>query len=267
MALFSRARFVLYSRLLSTAELTRAFSSNTFNKIVGCRSFDHVTRNQIRKFNSGEGAGRAEMSLAKVMSRMSSTLESESVNVVKVPNMGKNVDKCKIYKWLKRPGDYVNVDDLICIIETDLVFGKVYSRLAGTMIESVNQEGSVVSVGSDLAVLVNNQMLGPGSEEGKPPTLGVEQKRAFSTLKYVPSISFGRCKLVAKNEGPPPAAFGKSSHEGGNTPNRSARTHTSSGSNGVAVLDDFYKSPYRSWFRSVSEEEIATVNQGTVDVK
>ncbi|UVC49726.1 hypothetical protein MACK_003836 [Theileria orientalis] len=263
MALFSRARFVVDSKLLSTAALTRAFSSNSFQKIVGCCNFDRVTRNQVRKFNSGDGAGRAELSLAKVMSRMSSTLESESVNVVKVPNMGKNVDKCKIFKWLKRPGDYVEVDDLICIIETDLVFGKVYSRLAGTMIESVNQEGSVVSVGSDLAVLVNNQMLGPGSEDLEAPTIGGEQKRAFSTVKYVPSISFSRCKLVAKKEGAP----GRSANDGGSTPNSSSGTHTSRNSDGVAVLDDFYKSPYRSWFRSISEEEIATVNQGTVDVK
>ncbi|BAM41267.1 uncharacterized protein TOT_030000530 [Theileria orientalis strain Shintoku] len=249
MALFSRARLALDSRLLSAAALTRAYASISFQKTAGCCNFDRLARNQVRKFSSEEGAGRAEMSLARVMSKMSSTLESESVNVVKVPNMGKNVDKCKIFKWVKRPGDYVNVDDLICIIETDLVFGKVYSRLAGTMIESVNQEGSMVSVGSDLAVLVNNQMLGPGSEDCEASRLGVEQKRAFSTAKYVPSISFSRCKL------------------GGNAPARGSGALASGSPDGVAVLDDFYKSPYRSWFRSISEEEIATVNQGTVDVK
>lgn len=75
-------------------------------------------------------------------------------------------------------------------------------------------------------------------------------KRFYSTAtlnKYTPMISFP-------------------SNTNSNMSN-TVSSGTVGSSGGVVVLDDYYKSPYRLWFRNLSEDEIDTINHGTIDTK
>lgn len=41
--------------------------------------------------------------------------------MVAVPEMGDSITEGTILEWTKKPGDYVNMDDVVVIIETDKV--------------------------------------------------------------------------------------------------------------------------------------------------
>lgn len=38
-----------------------------------------------------------------------------------VPHMGDSISEGTIVSWQKKAGDYVNVDDVVCVLETDKV--------------------------------------------------------------------------------------------------------------------------------------------------
>ncbi|EKX72927.1 hypothetical protein BEWA_014860 [Theileria equi strain WA] len=78
--------------------------------------------------------------LSESIVRITPSLESADVSIIKVPQIGKNLKKFKLHQWFKKPGDYVKSGEILCIIETEKIFGKVYSQLSGIVIENVCKE-------------------------------------------------------------------------------------------------------------------------------
>jgi len=67
-----------------------------------------------------------------------------------VPNMGDSITEGSIAEWVKNEGDYVAVDDVIVVIETDKVAVDVRAEVAGTLTKLHAEEGDVVEVGQSL---------------------------------------------------------------------------------------------------------------------
>ena len=69
---------------------------------------------------------------------------------IKVPALGESVTEASVGRWLKKAGDFVNMDDPLVEIETDKVTLEVNAPAAGTLAEIVAEEGATVNVGAIL---------------------------------------------------------------------------------------------------------------------
>ena len=83
---------------------------------------------------------------------MSSSPTDTAVEIV-MPQMGVSVAEGTIVEWRKRPGDWVEADETVCVVTTDKVDVEIPSPGAGRLGEIVVPEGETVNVGTTLASL------------------------------------------------------------------------------------------------------------------
>ena len=70
-----------------------------------------------------------------------------------LPKMGESVAEATVIKWLKQPGDIINLDDTLLEIATDKVDSEVPSPVAGKLIKQLYGEDDVVQVGAVIALI------------------------------------------------------------------------------------------------------------------
>jgi len=73
-----------------------------------------------------------------------------SVKNVIVPNMGDSISEGTLIEWSKQPGEYVYVDDIVAIIETDKVSIEIRAEEAGKVTEHFCGIEDTVEVGGNL---------------------------------------------------------------------------------------------------------------------
>ena len=71
---------------------------------------------------------------------------------IKVPPVGESITEVTVAVWLKKTGDYVKLDDLICELESDKATFEIRSEANGVISISVD-EGETVSIGTVIANL------------------------------------------------------------------------------------------------------------------
>lgn len=131
-----------------------------------------------------------------------------------MPKMGESIMEATILKWLKKPGDLVELDEPVLEIATDKVDSEVPSSVAGTLIEILYQENDVVAINKPIAVIeteitipsvASPTVAPPAPTDGQPVILA-------SPVPYVPASepvarpSEGRfysplVRTIAKEEG------------------------------------------------------------------
>ena len=79
------------------------------------------------------------------------------IEKIVVPVLGESITEATVAKWLKNPGDSVEVDEPIVELETDKVNLEVPSPITGVLSEINSKDGSVVEVGA---------LLGSVSDDG-----------------------------------------------------------------------------------------------------
>lgn len=70
-----------------------------------------------------------------------------------LPKMGESVAEATIIKWIKQPGDQINLDDTILEIATDKVDSEVPSPVAGKLVKQLFNADDVVQVGAVIAII------------------------------------------------------------------------------------------------------------------
>ena len=70
-----------------------------------------------------------------------------------LPKMGESVAEATIIKWVKQPGDMIEVDESVLEIATDKVDSEVPSPVAGKLIKTLFTEDDVVQVGAVIAII------------------------------------------------------------------------------------------------------------------
>jgi 2-oxoisovalerate dehydrogenase E2 component (dihydrolipoyl transacylase) len=99
------------------------------------------------------------------------------MTTVTMPQLGESVTEGPILKWLKQPGETVELDDSLCEIETEKVTAELPSPYEGTMGEILVPEGETVNVGMPLCEIAeatggqpspsgNGAVHAPKSKEG-----------------------------------------------------------------------------------------------------
>ncbi|MBW4961292.1 2-oxoglutarate dehydrogenase complex dihydrolipoyllysine-residue succinyltransferase [Sulfitobacter sp. CW3] len=93
---------------------------------------------------------------------------------VRVPTLGESVTEATVATWFKKPGDQVEVDEMLCELETDKVTVEVPSPIAGTLADIVAAEGETVGVDALLANI---------SEGGEKPATKQEKPAAAAKVE------------------------------------------------------------------------------------
>ena len=70
-----------------------------------------------------------------------------------MPKMGESIMEATILKWVKKPGDQVDLDETILEIATDKVDSEIPSPVAGTILETFFNEDDVVEIGKVIAII------------------------------------------------------------------------------------------------------------------
>lgn len=72
---------------------------------------------------------------------------------IPLPKIGESTTEAKIVEWLKKPGDFINQDELFAVIGTDKVDSEIFSEYEGTLKEILVKEGEEVSVGTPICTM------------------------------------------------------------------------------------------------------------------
>lgn len=76
---------------------------------------------------------------------------------VVVPVLGESVVEATVSKWIKKQGDYVEIDDPIIELETDKVTLEVPASVSGILENTMVSEGDTVEVGAVLGTIVSGE--------------------------------------------------------------------------------------------------------------
>jgi len=72
---------------------------------------------------------------------------------IKVPTVGESISEVTLVKWLKKEGDYVNRDEVLCELESEKATFELNAEQAG-ILHVVAQEGATLAIG-DLACKID----------------------------------------------------------------------------------------------------------------
>ena len=100
-----------------------------------------------------------------------------------------------IATWFKKPGDRVEMDEMLCELETDKVTVEVPSPAAGTLSEIVAAEGETVGPDALLAQITEGGAAAPAKEQA-PAADAADQKQAAKPAETTPE---GQGKMSGKN--------------------------------------------------------------------
>ena len=92
---------------------------------------------------------------------------------VLVPVLGESVVEATVSKWIKKQGEFVEVDEPIVELETDKVTLEVPAAVSGILDNLAVSEGDTVEVGAILAIIV----AGEKTDENSKPTPKQENKK------------------------------------------------------------------------------------------
>lgn len=93
---------------------------------------------------------------------------------IKVPTVGESISEVTLVKWLKKEGDYVERDELLCELESEKATFELNAEQAGVL-HIVAQEGATLNIG-DLACKIDETAARP--EGAAAPAPKAEEKPA-----------------------------------------------------------------------------------------
>ncbi len=114
---------------------------------------------------------------------------------IKVPTVGESITEVTLVKWLKKDGDYVQRDELLCELESEKATFELTAEQAGVL-KIAAQEGDTLAIGA-LACTIDETAAAPAGASG-----GAEEA---STGQQPQATSTPPRKEEAKSTSPAPA--------------------------------------------------------------
>lgn len=101
-----------------------------------------------------------------------------------LPKMGESVAEATVIKWVKQPGDSIDLDDTILEIATDKVDSEVPSPVAGKLVKQLFAADEVAQVGDVIAIIETE-----GGETSTAEAPVVEKPIAEEKIETIPGIA------------------------------------------------------------------------------
>ena len=122
------------------------------NSINGTGVDGRVTKGDVLLYLSSTSNSKSEKNISSPTNNIFKGKEN-GMDVV-VPVLGESVVEATVSKWIKKHGDYVEVDDPIIELETDKVTLEVPASVSGILENTMVSEGNTVEVGAVLGTIV-----------------------------------------------------------------------------------------------------------------
>ncbi len=122
------------------------------NSINGTGVDGRVTKGDVLLYLNSEKNSKSEKNISSPTNNVFKGKEN-GMDVV-VPVLGESVVEATVSKWIKKQGDYVEVDDPIIELETDKVTLEVPASVSGILENTLVSEGDTVEVGALLGTIV-----------------------------------------------------------------------------------------------------------------
>ena len=122
------------------------------NSINGTGVDGRVTKGDVLLYLNSENNSKSEKNISSPTNNVFKGKEN-GMDVV-VPVLGRSVVEATVSKWIKKQGDYVEVDDPIIELETDKVTLEVPASVSGILENTLVSEGDTVEVGALLGTIV-----------------------------------------------------------------------------------------------------------------
>ena len=116
-----------------------------------------------------------------------------SVEII-VPSPGESVSEVTIANWLKKEGEWVNMDDPIAEMESDKATFEVNASQAGVIEKLSGNVGDTIAVGAVIAV-INTTAEKPAGAPEKPAVEKPKEKEVFSTFGDLAALQDLKKKL------------------------------------------------------------------------
>ena len=154
---------ILLRTMPSAAKLIRENSLN-INEIIGTGKEGRITKGDVLLYLKDKNL-IDENNLNRQEKKISTDRKDNIMDII-VPTLGESIVEATVSKWLRKEGDYVEIDEPIVELETDKVTLEVPASMEG-LIEKIDiSEGETVEVG---------QVLGSIKKADKKPS-PVEKK-------------------------------------------------------------------------------------------
>ena len=121
------------------------------NRINGTGVDGRVTKGDVLLYLNSENNSKSEKNISSPTNNVFKGKEN-GMDVV-VPVLGESVVEATVSKWIKKQGDYVEVDDPIIELETDKVTLEVPASISGILENTLVSEGDTVEVGALLGTI------------------------------------------------------------------------------------------------------------------
>ncbi|KAA0174928.1 hypothetical protein FNF27_03643 [Cafeteria roenbergensis] len=146
-------------------------------------------------------------------------LSAASGNVtMDVPSMGDSISEGTLVEWMKAPGDWVDEDEVIAMIETDKVTIDVHASCSGVVVEHKAEEQDNVEVGAALVVIDTSAEKPAGGEPAKKEEAAAPKKEEAAAPKKeeaaAPKKEAAAPAAAPKKEAAAPAAAPKKEASG-----------------------------------------------------
>jgi 2-oxoglutarate dehydrogenase E2 component (dihydrolipoamide succinyltransferase) len=101
--------------------------------------------------------------------------ETKTINV-EVPSVGESITEVTISSWMKKQGEFVELDEIICELESDKATFELPSPLAGTL-NIIAKEGDTMGIGETIATITSD-----GSAVAKTTDTTVKSETTDSSI-------------------------------------------------------------------------------------
>lgn len=129
------------------------------------------------KGGSSEAPAAKEAPAAPASSGSSEPKATGEVKDMVVPPVGESITEVTVSSWLKQDGDFVELDDEICELESDKATFEFPAEARG-ILRTVAQEGDTIEIGS---VIARIEVMEGGSAGGEAPAATSEAPAAASS--------------------------------------------------------------------------------------
>lgn len=118
---------------------------------------------------------------------------------VKVPSIGESINEATIAKWLKKDGEYVERDEIICELESEKASFELNAEQAGLLKIQV-REGEDVEIGSVIAS-IDETAQAPESDENREEAPTIADQKDVPSEKKKPQEKSSQQAPVDHNKG------------------------------------------------------------------